>query len=45
MHPHVSTVIMGASRLSQLKENLDALAVMEKLDDSVMNRIDAILSS
>ena len=45
MHPHVSTVIMGASRLSQLKENLQALSVMEKLDDSVMARIDSILAT
>jgi voltage-dependent potassium channel beta subunit len=32
-NPHVSTVILGASRLSQLKENLDALEDYRNLDD------------
>ena len=43
MHPHVSTVITGASRLSQLEENLEALEVMERLDESTMKKIDEIL--
>lgn len=37
---HVSTVILGASRVSQLDENLDALDVIERLDDDVVARID-----
>ena len=40
-NPHVSTVILGASRVSQLKENLRALEALPKLTDEVMARIDA----
>jgi voltage-dependent potassium channel beta subunit len=43
-NPRVSTVIMGASRLSQLHDNLGALAVLDKLTPEVMARIDAITS-
>ncbi len=39
-NPHVSTVILGASRPSQLEENLAALEVVPKLTDDVMKRID-----
>lgn len=39
---HVSTVIMGTSRLAQLHENLGALAVVERLDPALLSRIDAI---
>jgi voltage-dependent potassium channel beta subunit len=41
-NPHVSTVILGASRLSQLQDNVAALAHRDKLTDEVMARIDAI---
>jgi voltage-dependent potassium channel beta subunit len=41
-NPRVSTVITGASRPEQLKENLGALAVLEKLDATVRQRIEAI---
>jgi voltage-dependent potassium channel beta subunit len=40
-NPHVSTVIMGASHLSQLHDNLGALALLEQLTPAVMARIDA----
>jgi len=43
-HPHVSTVITGASKLSQLKENLAALPLIDRLDDQILNKIDAILA-
>jgi len=39
-NPHVSTVILGASRMSQLDENLAAMEVVPKLTDDVMKRID-----
>jgi voltage-dependent potassium channel beta subunit len=39
-NPHVSTVITGASRLQQVKENMAALEVLPRLDDEVMRRID-----
>jgi voltage-dependent potassium channel beta subunit len=41
-NPRVSTVILGASKLSQLQDNLGALAVTPKLTPEVMARIDAI---
>jgi len=44
-HPHVSTVITGASHVNQLNENLDALAVIPKLTDEVMDRIATILNN
>jgi voltage-dependent potassium channel beta subunit len=43
-NPNVSTVILGASRLEQLKENLGALDVLPKLDESVLARIDEAMS-
>jgi voltage-dependent potassium channel beta subunit len=42
---HVSTVILGASRLSQLKDNLAALEHKGKLTSDVMARIDAIVGN
>jgi len=41
-NPNVSTVILGASRLSQLKDNVAALEHRAKVTDDVMERIDAI---
>jgi voltage-dependent potassium channel beta subunit len=41
-NPHVSTVILGASRLSQLQENLCALDVVPRLTQERMDRIDQI---
>jgi aryl-alcohol dehydrogenase-like predicted oxidoreductase len=39
----VSTVITGASSVDQVHENMAALDVLERLDDSVMERIDQIM--
>jgi len=44
-NPHVSTVILGASRVAQLEENLDALSVVPKLTDDVMARIEDIVAN
>jgi len=44
-NPHVSTVITGASRPSQVKENMQAQQVVPKLSHDVMARIDAIVSA
>ena len=41
-NPHVSTVITGASRVEQLRENLGALDVLAGLDDEVLARIEEI---
>ena len=40
-NPRVSTVILGASRLSQLQDNLKALDLTPKLTPEVLERIDA----
>lgn len=42
---HVSTVITGATKLSQLQENLKSLDVVDKLDASVMEAIETILDN
>ena len=41
-NPRVSSVILGASKLAQLHENLGALAVLPKLTAEVLERIDAV---
>jgi voltage-dependent potassium channel beta subunit len=43
-NPNVSSVILGASRVEQLTENLGALDVSVKLTPQVMKEIDAISS-
>ena len=43
-NPHVSTVILGASRQSQLEDNLSALD-KEKLTPDVLAEIDAMLGN
>jgi aryl-alcohol dehydrogenase-like predicted oxidoreductase len=42
-NPTVSTVILGASKVDQLHENLDALEVVDHLDDDTLQRIDEAL--
>ncbi len=44
-NPHVSTVILGASRAEQLRDNLQALDVVPRLTDDVMAAIDGILGN
>lgn len=44
-HPHVSTVMTGASRVQQVEENMAALDVVDRLDDEVLARIDAICAA
>jgi voltage-dependent potassium channel beta subunit len=44
VNPRVSTVILGASKLEQLKENLGALALVPKLTPEVLARIDEATS-
>ena len=41
-NPRVSTVILGASKLSQLQDNLGALALTPRLTPEVLERIDAV---
>lgn len=44
-NPNVSTVITGASRASQVHENMKALDVVEKLTPDLMKRIDETLGN
>ncbi len=44
-HPHVSTVITGASRTSQITENMAAVDLIDKLTDSVRAEIDEVLGN
>lgn len=44
-NPHVSTVITGASKPEQVRENMGAAELVPKLTDEVMARIDSILRS
>ncbi len=42
-NPNVSTVITGASKLSQIEENMKAIEIKDKLTDDVMDRIAEIV--
>ncbi|MBZ5858828.1 potassium channel beta subunit family protein [Flavihumibacter profundi] len=44
-NPHVTTAILGATKASQLEENLKSLAILPLLTDEVMQRIDHILDN
>lgn len=44
-NPHVSTVILGASKKEQLQENFNALEAQQLLTDEVMNKIEEILQN
>ena len=44
-NPNVSTVILGASKVSQLEENLKATAAAEQLTPDILEELDQILGS
>jgi voltage-dependent potassium channel beta subunit len=44
-NPNVSTVITGASKVSQVEENFGALDVVSQLTDDVMEKIEAVLDN
>ena len=44
-NPRVSSVITGASKVSQLQANLGALALVDKLTPEVLARIDAVTAA
>lgn len=44
-NPYVSTVILGASRKSQLEDNLSALDAKDKLTPDVIEKIEAIMGN
>lgn len=41
----MSTVLLGVRTLEQLKENLDAIGVLTRLDQPTIQRIEAILGN
>lgn len=43
-NPHVSTVILGASRVEQLLQNLQALTLADTVEDAVWRRVEAATS-
>jgi len=44
-NPNVSTVITGASKVSQVEENMKALDLVPQLTDDVMAKIEAVLDN
>lgn len=44
-NPNVSTAITGASKVSQLEENLKAVELMEQLTPEVMEKVEGILGN
>ena len=44
-NPHVSTVLLGATKTEQLHENLGAIEVVHRLTERHMQDIDAILDN
>lgn len=44
-NPHVSTVILGASRLSQLQDNLKALDALPKLTPDLLQAIEEVVQT
>ncbi len=44
-HPNVSTVILGASRPSQLEENLKSIETLSLLNEEAMGKIEGILKN
>jgi voltage-dependent potassium channel beta subunit len=44
-NPNTSTVILGASSVEQLKENLKAVEVVPKLTDEILAKIEVILNN
>lgn len=44
-NPNVSTVILGASKLHHLEENLSALDLLSRIDDGVMESIEGVLGN
>lgn len=45
INPNVSTIILGASKIEQLKENLESLQHLHKLTPEVMERLEGILQN
>ena len=44
-NPNMSTAIMGASKVSQLEDNLKSVDVVDQLTEEVMEKIEGILDN
>ena len=44
-NPRVSTVILGASSVAQLTQNLASLDLADRMTDDVMEKIEAVLGN
>ena len=44
-NPHVSTVILGASKVSQLEENIKSPEILPLLTNEIMEKIDQIMGN
>jgi aryl-alcohol dehydrogenase-like predicted oxidoreductase len=44
-NPNVSTVITGASRAQQVTENMQAMALVERLTPTILEQIESILDN
>jgi aryl-alcohol dehydrogenase-like predicted oxidoreductase len=44
-NPNVSTVILGATKVSQIEDNCKAIQLVSKLTDEVMEEIEAVLDN
>jgi len=44
-NPHVSSAIIGASRPSQIEDNMKALEIQHKLTPEIMTDIDKLLKN
>ena len=42
---HVSTIILGATKMHQLEENIEAVKYIDKLTPSIMNEIEEAISN
>ena len=45
LNPHVSTVMLGSSRLEQLEQNLQALELLPRLDAAIVERIQRVIGA
>lgn len=45
VHPGVSNVILGATKVEQLQDNLKALELIPKLNGEVLTEIESILET
>jgi voltage-dependent potassium channel beta subunit len=44
-NPHVSTVLLGASRVEQLLQNLEAIELVDRIDQTTWRRVEAATSA